>query len=303
MAVFKVEGGHRLSGEITPQGAKNEALQIICATLLTKEEVVVDNIPQILDVLQGGLDYVLQLGFVGGHDDVSFLYLRIFIFINGEQEGLGPRLGRVGQGSGLGLGGLGRLDRGLRMVGIGLDLDKAHEELPARLEHGTQNTAQGHADVEIEGKGDVLNEEIGLDADVGLAVLVHTAELAEELHGVLHRLVGQAVDHSGGHGVARADADVELDDADMDLTEEAGEEELGHVQSQGDQLGDGRTGGLFLCLEGFLLFLGKLCYFISVYIEITVKKAFAYYYFITFNSYSKFFAIFNVFFNLFKVLF
>lgn len=52
MAVFKVEGGRRLSGSITPQGAKNEALQIICATLLTKEEVVVDNIPQILDVLQ-----------------------------------------------------------------------------------------------------------------------------------------------------------------------------------------------------------------------------------------------------------
>ncbi len=52
MAIFKVEGGHRLSGEITPQGAKNEALQIICATLLTPKRVVVDNIPQILDVLQ-----------------------------------------------------------------------------------------------------------------------------------------------------------------------------------------------------------------------------------------------------------
>ena len=47
MAVFKVEGGRRLSGEITPQGAKNEALQILCATLLTKDEVVIENIPQI----------------------------------------------------------------------------------------------------------------------------------------------------------------------------------------------------------------------------------------------------------------
>ena len=44
MAVFKVEGGRRLSGEITPQGAKNEALQILCATLLTEEEVIVENI-------------------------------------------------------------------------------------------------------------------------------------------------------------------------------------------------------------------------------------------------------------------
>ena len=42
MAIFKVEGGRRLHGEIKPQGAKNEALQIICATLLTEEKVVVD---------------------------------------------------------------------------------------------------------------------------------------------------------------------------------------------------------------------------------------------------------------------
>ena len=39
MAIFKVEGGRRLRGEITPQGAKNEALQILCATLLTQEKV------------------------------------------------------------------------------------------------------------------------------------------------------------------------------------------------------------------------------------------------------------------------
>ena len=52
MAVFRVEGGHRLSGEIVPQGAKNEALQVICATLLTPERVTIDNIPQITDVLQ-----------------------------------------------------------------------------------------------------------------------------------------------------------------------------------------------------------------------------------------------------------
>ncbi|MBQ8307250.1 MAG: UDP-N-acetylglucosamine 1-carboxyvinyltransferase, partial [Alistipes sp.] len=52
MAIFQVEGGHRLAGEITPQGAKNEALQILCATLLTPEKVVVHNVPQILDVLQ-----------------------------------------------------------------------------------------------------------------------------------------------------------------------------------------------------------------------------------------------------------
>ena len=50
MSSFVVEGGHRLSGEITPQGAKNEALQVISAVLLTKEEVKISNIPEILDV-------------------------------------------------------------------------------------------------------------------------------------------------------------------------------------------------------------------------------------------------------------
>lgn len=50
MASFVIEGGHSLSGDIYPQGAKNEVLQIICATLLTTEEVTVHNIPDILDV-------------------------------------------------------------------------------------------------------------------------------------------------------------------------------------------------------------------------------------------------------------
>ena len=50
MASFIIEGGCKLKGEITPQGAKNEALQIICATLLSSEEIIVENIPDILDV-------------------------------------------------------------------------------------------------------------------------------------------------------------------------------------------------------------------------------------------------------------
>ena len=50
MGKFKIEGGLKLSGEITPQGAKNEALQIICAVLLTPEEIIVDNIPNIRDI-------------------------------------------------------------------------------------------------------------------------------------------------------------------------------------------------------------------------------------------------------------
>ena len=50
MAAFIIDGGHPLSGTITPQGAKNEALEVICATLLTPEKVVIENIPDIRDV-------------------------------------------------------------------------------------------------------------------------------------------------------------------------------------------------------------------------------------------------------------
>ena len=50
MASFVIEGGHKLCGEILPQGAKNEVLQVVCATLLTSEEVTITNIPNILDV-------------------------------------------------------------------------------------------------------------------------------------------------------------------------------------------------------------------------------------------------------------
>lgn len=52
MATFIIEGGHRLSGEIIPQGAKNEALQVICATLLTPQPVLIHNIPEISDVIR-----------------------------------------------------------------------------------------------------------------------------------------------------------------------------------------------------------------------------------------------------------
>ena len=50
MGAFEIRGGKKLSGEVTPQGAKNEALQVLCAVLLTPEKVVINNIPDIIDV-------------------------------------------------------------------------------------------------------------------------------------------------------------------------------------------------------------------------------------------------------------
>jgi UDP-N-acetylglucosamine 1-carboxyvinyltransferase len=51
MGSFQIEGGHKLKGKIMPQGAKNEALQVLCATLLTNEEVIIDNVPEIVDII------------------------------------------------------------------------------------------------------------------------------------------------------------------------------------------------------------------------------------------------------------
>lgn len=61
MNSFEIEGGHRLSGEITPQGAKNEALQVICAVLLTEQTVCIKNIPDIVDV-NNLIDLLEQMG-------------------------------------------------------------------------------------------------------------------------------------------------------------------------------------------------------------------------------------------------
>ena len=113
MAVFKVEGGHRLRGAITPQGAKNEALQILCATLLTPRRVVVSNIPRILDVMQ----LIELLGCMGVEveqlaentyafcaRDIDFEYLKSEDYrqrctrLRGSVMLIGPMLARFGVG-------------------------------------------------------------------------------------------------------------------------------------------------------------------------------------------------------------
>ena len=88
MASFVIEGGHRLSGEIHPQGAKNEVLQIICATLLTAEEVTVNNIPDILDV-NNLIQLMREMGVTvakEGVDTYSF-----------KAENIGPMVARFGK--------------------------------------------------------------------------------------------------------------------------------------------------------------------------------------------------------------
>ncbi|WP_339611398.1 UDP-N-acetylglucosamine 1-carboxyvinyltransferase [uncultured Planktosalinus sp.] len=113
MGIFKIEGGHKLKGSIQPQGAKNEALQILCAVLLTPEKIEIKNIPDIIDVnklvsvlehlgvktqKKGKGHYIFQA------DDLDLSYLESELF---KQEGsslrgsimiVGPLLARFGKG-------------------------------------------------------------------------------------------------------------------------------------------------------------------------------------------------------------
>ena len=112
MSTFKIEGGHLLSGTITPQGAKNEALQVICATLLTSEEVVIRNIPNIRDVnnlIQLLRDIGVKVSktdpdtYSFQADTLDLQYLQSDEFVNkcaelrGSVMMIGPLLGRMGK--------------------------------------------------------------------------------------------------------------------------------------------------------------------------------------------------------------
>ena len=112
MESFIIEGGHRLSGTIAPQGAKNEALEVICATLLTTEEVIIRNVPDILDVnnliklLQDIGVKVKKLApneFSFQADEVNLDYLESSDFVKkcsslrGSVLMIGPLLGRFGK--------------------------------------------------------------------------------------------------------------------------------------------------------------------------------------------------------------
>jgi UDP-N-acetylglucosamine 1-carboxyvinyltransferase len=113
MATFQIEGGHQLKGDIQPQGAKNEALQILCAVLLTPEEIKIQNVPDIRDVnklieILGNLGVKIQkLGkgsFSFKSDELNLDYLESQKFKNegsslrGSIMIVGPLLGRFGKG-------------------------------------------------------------------------------------------------------------------------------------------------------------------------------------------------------------
>ncbi|QED37114.1 UDP-N-acetylglucosamine 1-carboxyvinyltransferase [Antarcticibacterium arcticum] len=113
MGIFQIEGGHALSGSIQPQGAKNETLQILCAVLLTSEKVIINNIPDIIDVnklitLLKNLGVKVEKLKKGSYsfqsDEINLEYLESEAFktegsgLRGSIMIVGPLLGRFGKG-------------------------------------------------------------------------------------------------------------------------------------------------------------------------------------------------------------
>jgi UDP-N-acetylglucosamine 1-carboxyvinyltransferase len=113
MGSFQIEGGRQLKGELTPQGAKNEVLQILCATLLTAEKVEIENIPDIRDVnklidLLSSLGVKIQKKGIGHYifqaDEIDLDYLTSEEFatkgsgLRGSIMIVGPLLARFGKG-------------------------------------------------------------------------------------------------------------------------------------------------------------------------------------------------------------
>lgn len=113
MSTFKIEGGYKLKGDLEPQGAKNEALQIICATLLTNQDIIIDNVPEIRDVLKlieilSGLGVQVEhiqpgkFRFNAVNINVDFLksaeYAKQAASLRGSLMIIGPLLARFGKG-------------------------------------------------------------------------------------------------------------------------------------------------------------------------------------------------------------
>ncbi len=113
MGTFKIEGGIQLKGDVTPQGAKNEALQILCAVLLTPEKITISNIPDIIDVnklitllknLGVKIEKIAHGSYTFQADDVNVGYLETEAFkkeggsLRGSIMIVGPLLARFGKG-------------------------------------------------------------------------------------------------------------------------------------------------------------------------------------------------------------
>jgi len=184
MASFVIEGGHKLNGEITPQGAKNEALEVISAILLTAEPVVMHNVPDILDV-NNLINLLSKMGVnvkkIGDHDwtfcanelDMEYLGSTEFIqrcaALRGSILTLGPLLGRFHKACVAKPGGdkIGRRRLDTHFLGI--------QELGAKFNYNPKYGVYEIDANELKGKYILLDEA----SVTGTANIIMTAVLAK----------------------------------------------------------------------------------------------------------------------------
>ena len=184
MASFIIEGGHPLQGTITPQGAKNEALQVICASLLTREPVTISNIPDILDVnnlirlLQeigvkvkrnGRNDYTFQAYELNLDYLDSVDFVRKCASLRGSVLMIGPLLGRFGKATVSKPGGdkIGRRRLDTHFLGF--------KKLGARFEHDEQRNVYQIKAQQLHGTYMLLDEA----SVTGTANIIMAAVLAK----------------------------------------------------------------------------------------------------------------------------
>lgn len=184
MASFSIEGGHKLSGSIKPQGAKNEALQVICATILTNEMVEITNIPDILDVknlIQLLKDMGVKVVKLNKHDyqftadNINLDYLHSDEFVRkcaalrGSVLLFGPLLGRFGKATIATPGGdkIGRRRLDTHFLGF--------EKLGAKFIHNEERNVYEIEARKLKGKYMLLDEA----SVTGTANIIMTAVLAE----------------------------------------------------------------------------------------------------------------------------
>jgi len=184
MSSFEIHGGNRLKGELIPQGAKNEALQVLCAILLTKEKVTISNLPDIHDInrlielLQGMGVEVMQIApgtysFEAKTIDFDYLETKEFYqkanSLRGSIMILGPLLGRFGEGSAPRPGGdkIGRRRLDTHFVGL--------EKLGAQFDFSAQSSLYRVKGKSLQGTYMLLDEA----SVTGTANIVMAAVLAK----------------------------------------------------------------------------------------------------------------------------
>ena len=227
---FRVEGGHQLSGEIIPQGAKNEALQVLCATMLSASEVTLDNVPRIVDV-HNLMDLMRGLGCeiteVSTHrfkfhtPEVNLEYFRSPEYqnkaakIRGSVMLIGPMLHRVGRaylpkpgGDKIGRRRLDTHFLGFEKLGAEFVYDQDKDEFFVSAEKGLKGTYMLMDEISVTGTANMVMAAVlveGITQIYNAACEPYVQQLCRMLIGMGARIEGVGSNLLTIHGVERLD--------------------------------------------------------------------------------------------------